>query len=154
MLFNKLRFFALIIALPTICFKIRFMKSPMPQSITIKHKKDTFSCFLIHKTTYRWQFITLPTSELHRHPVTGSYPKSRSIIITDMLHHPAHLLCILSGFYHFMPLLQCLFCISSRPFQNCFGTGISWRTHIVATHILTSYMLCDIQLSFIFGKTA
>ena len=68
-----------------------------------------------------------------------------------MLHRPAHLLCILSGFYHFMPLLQCLFCISSRPFQNCFGTGISWRTHIVATHILTSYMLCDIQLSFIFG---
>jgi len=57
-------------------------------------------------TQAKWQVITLPTSELHRHFMTEFQPKSRSIIITDMLHRPAQLLCILSGFYRSMPLLQ------------------------------------------------
>ena len=48
----------------------------------------------------------LPTSELHRHFMTEFQPKFRSIIITDMLHRPAQLLCILSGSYRSMPLLQ------------------------------------------------
>jgi len=52
-----------------------------------------------------------------------------------MLHRPAHLLCILSGFYRSMPL---------RFYSK---TGISWRTYLVATHILTSCMLFGIQLS-------
>ena len=81
----------------------------------------------------------LPTSELHRHFMTEFQPKFRSIIITDMLHRPAQLLCILSGFYRSMPL---------RFYSK---TGISWRTYLVATHILTSCMLFGIQLSNSFG---
>ena len=63
--------------------------------------------FSFYKFTYRWQVSTLPTSESHRHFMTEFSPKSRSIIITDMLHRPAQLLRTLSGFSRSMPLPQC-----------------------------------------------
>ena len=126
--------------------------NPSPQKV----KGIFFSCFLIHKTTYRWQFITLPTSELHRHPVTGFYPKPRSIIITDMLHRPAHLLCILSGSYRSMPLLQCpvLHFLTSipKPF---------WDRHIVAhphrgytyPHVLYAMRYSVVKIRSPYGET-
>ena len=69
----------------------------------------------------------------------------RSIIITDMLHRPAQLLCILSGSYRSMPLFFTLFQIRAST---------SRRTYLVATHILTSCMYCDIQLSNCPSKNA
>ena len=66
------------------------------------------SHFSFHKFTYKWQVSTLPTSESHRHFMTEFFfTKSRSIIITDMLHRPAQLLCILSDFSRSLPLFQC-----------------------------------------------
>ena len=81
--------------------------------------------------------------------MTGFCIKPRSIIITDMLHRPAHLLCILSGFYHFMPLLQCLFCISSRPFQTILkqaycGAPTSWL-HIPSRPVCHAILSCQNQ---------
>ena len=82
--------------------------------------------------------------------MTEFQPKFRSIIITDMFHRPAQLLCILSGFYRSMPLLQWIvlrgfLSIPSRSLRKQIRAGISWRTYIVATHILTSCMYNNIQ---------
>lgn len=66
--------------------------------------------FSFHKFTYKWQVSTLPTSESHRHLCDQDFkvsPKSGSIIITDLFHRPAHLLCILPNISRSMPLLQC-----------------------------------------------
>ena len=54
--------------------------------------------------------------------------KSRSIIITDMLHRPAHLLCILSGSYRSMPLLQ----------WNIFHSETNRNRHVMA-HLHSGY---------------
>lgn len=62
--------------------------------------------------------------------------KFGSIIITDMLHRPVQLLHILPNSSRSIPLLQCN--VSTFPHVHSKRAGISWRTCLVAPHILTS----------------
>ena len=100
------------------------------------------SHFSFHKFTYKWQIITLPTSESHRH----LYDRNLEVSLSRICFIAPHTCCAFCQIF-FAPCLyfNALFDISSCSLRHWSGAGISWRTRIVATHILMSCMWYNIQ---------